>query len=203
MTEDSSNSLLINDLFWTFQGEGKFAGTRALFVRMPYCNLACAWCDTQFNSFKKWSEEEFSVFAASEKSRFAVITGGEPSMNKQTPRVIAALKKLGFYIAMETNGNFPIPEGVNFVTCSPKRDASPPYYVHADVWPRVSEFKYVVDRDFDFSILDRHDIRDKRRYSLSPEFGELTYNLNRIFEFIKENPRWRISLQTHKWMAIP
>ena len=78
------STLNINDAFWTFQGEGANAGKRALFVRMPFCNLACTWCDTEFNSFKRWSLNEFNDLATSEPSRFAVITGGEPMLNKHT-----------------------------------------------------------------------------------------------------------------------
>lgn len=191
----------INDLFWTFQGEGLHAGRRALFVRMPFCNLSCSWCDTSFNTFKKVTDQELAAFATSEKAKFAVITGGEPTMNKHTPGVIALLKQFGFEIAIETNGNFAIPDGIDFVTVSPKRDAN--YNVNIDAFTKASEFKYVVDEGFDFSLLSRHDVTDGRRYSLSPEFGNFQKSLARIYEFIKENPRWRISLQTHKWMQIP
>ncbi|MFI5342851.1 MAG: 7-carboxy-7-deazaguanine synthase QueE [Chlamydiales bacterium] len=193
----------LNDVFWTFQGEGFFAGTRALFVRMPYCNLACSWCDTTFNTFTKWSDKEFRDFASQESSRFAVITGGEPMMNKHTPEVVRILKGLGFYIACETNGNFPIVEGIHWVTCSPKRDSNPPYHVDDDLWQKVSEFKYVVDEGFDLSILDRHDPGIGVRLSLSPEFNNKEKSLPVIYDYIKKHPNWKISLQTHKWMNIP
>lgn len=193
--------LHINDLFHTFQGEGFHAGRRALFVRMPYCNLKCSWCDTSFNSYKKWTDGEFLSFAMQEKHRFAVITGGEPTMNKHTPRVIRLLKDSDYTLAIETNGCFPVPMGIDFITCSPKRDAK--YLIHPDTYDKVHEFKYVIDKDFDFRTLDRHNVHDGRRYSLSPEFGNWNESLSMIFEFIKKNPHWRISLQTHKWMSIP
>lgn len=193
--------LLINDVFWTFQGEGANAGRRALFVRMPYCNLHCSWCDTSFNSYKRWTEEEFVKFANQERAGFAVLTGGEPTMNKQLPRIIELLKKEHFVIAVESNGTFPVPAGIDFVTISPKRDAN--YAVDPDAWIKASEFKYVVDEGFDFNFAKRHNVDDGRRYSLSPEFNKMQESLLKIYEFIKENPGWRISLQTHKWMAIP
>lgn len=196
-------TLNLNDVFWTIQGEGFHSGRRALFVRMPYCNLSCAWCDTEFNSHKVWTVEEFKAFANQEESRFAVITGGEPMMNKHTKRVIEILKQLNFYIACETNGNFDILEGINFATCSPKSGSKQPYYINPDAEPKISEFKYVVDEQFNFDILKRHTVYDGRRYSLSPEFNDMEKSLKRIQEFIKENPGWRISLQTHKWMKIP
>lgn len=191
----------INDMFWTFQGEGANAGMRALFVRMPFCNLACSWCDTQFNTFKRWTRSELIDFAKQEKAKFAVITGGEPMMNKQVPTVVNALMDLGFFIATETNGCYPIWDGIHFVTVSPKRDAR--YLIHPNAEARAKEFKYVVDEGFDWNILRRHNTRDGRRYSLSPEFGRFDKSLAEIFDYIKENPEWRVSLQTHKWMKIP
>lgn len=195
--------LQLNDVFWTFQGEGRHAGRRALFVRMPYCNLKCSWCDTSFNSFKKWEEEAFRIFAQSEQARFAVITGGEPMMNKMTPRVVEILKELGFYIACETNGHYPIVPGIDFVTCSPKNEGPLPYLVHAEAFHEVSEFKYVVDDRFDFTTLDRHDTRDGKFYSLSPEFNKMSESVEKITAYIKEHPDWKMSLQTHKWLGIP
>ncbi len=191
----------LNDIFWTFQGEGANWGRRALFVRMPFCNLHCEWCDTSFNSFKKWTDEAFLEFANQEQCRFAVITGGEPSINKDTPKVITLLKQAGFYLAIETNGTFPVPYGIDFITVSPKSDAD--YHVDEDTWRRADEFKYVVDEGFDFAVLDKHDTENGKRYSLSPEFGNWEKSLARIYEYIKEHPQWRISLQTHKWLGIP
>lgn len=196
-----SQTLNLVDAFHTFQGEGFHAGRRALFVRMPFCNLKCSWCDTEFNKFKTWDVDKFEAFAISEPNRFAVITGGEPMMNKHTPIVVNILKNLGFEIACETNGTFPIVKGIDFVTCSPKRDAK--YEVHPDVWPLVDEFKYVVDAGFDLSILDRHDVNSPRRHSLSPEFNNMEASLKIIQQYIKENPKWKMSLQLHKWINIP
>lgn len=193
--------LHLNDLFWTLQGEGAHAGRRALFVRMPFCNLSCSWCDTNFNTQMKWAENDFVNFALKEPARFAVITGGEPMLHKDTPSVVRILKSLGFEIACETNGTYPIVDGIDWATCSPKKDID--YYVHPQAWDRVHEFKYVVDKQFDFGILARHRHDDHRRYSLSPEFNEMEANLEKIFDFIKEHPRWRLSLQTHKWIGLP
>lgn len=204
--------LNLNDVFWTFQGEGLHAGRRALFVRLPFCNLACDWCDTTFNTFKGWEEKDFEAFAASAAGRFAVITGGEPMLNKHTPAVIRILTALGFEIACETNGTAPIIDGIGFPTVSPKRYSQgirhraqfemEPYFIDPHAMLHAAEFKYVVDRYFDFSVLKRHDTKDGRRYSLSPEFNEFDANLHKIFSYIADHPDWRISLQTHKIMKV-
>lgn len=189
--------------FWTFQGEGANAGRRALFIRMPYCNLKCPWCDTEYNKWIPVSKEEIVSAMQQEPTKFAVLTGGEPTMNKQLPELIALLKENGFEIAVETNGTFPIPDGINFVTVSPKRDAE--FQIHADAALKCTELKLVVDKDFNFDIARAYESKEWSKYvrlSLSPEFNEMHINLERIEAFIKENPRWRISMQTHKWAGF-
>jgi len=197
--------LRINDVFWTIQGEGFNAGRRALFIRMPYCNYNCTWCDTSYNTYNEWQEYELIDYAVKEKARFAVLTGGEPLMNKQLPLIINILKNLGFEIAVETNGSFPRLEGIDFVTCSPKRFVQkglPEFFINPSLRYLVDEYKYVVDSEFDFSILDKHKT-DKCKLSLSPEFNEFDLNIKKILDYVKENPKWKISLQTHKWLKIP
>lgn len=200
-------TLKINDLFWTFQGEGRFSGHRALFIRLPFCNYDCPWCDTEFDSYKSWTLDDFKDFIQSEKSRFAVITGGEPLANKQLPQILALLKKEGFFIACETNGSFPAPPEIDFVTTSPKKYTKgkwEEYYIHPSLYSQTSEWKYVVDDLFDFQILDRHvEKKSPIVFSLSPEYTKMDQNLKRIQSYIQENPEWKISLQTHKWINIP
>lgn len=203
----SENQYQINDLFWTLQGEGHFTGRRALFIRLPYCNYDCPWCDTEYNSYKTWSEPQLEAFLLQEPARFAVITGGEPLFHKDLPQILNLLKKHGFYIACETNGSQKPPDEIDFVTTSPKRYTKgklPPYFVHSNIETKTSEWKYVVDSQFDFSILERHQpYRQGVYYSLSPEFTDFKKNTSRIISYIQENPIWRLSLQTHKWIGIP
>jgi len=200
-------NLFLNDVFWTIQGEGFHAGRRALFVRMPHCNLSCSWCDTTFDTHEKWTEEQLSDFSEREPSGFAVITGGEPTMHKHTPKVVEILKGDGFYVAVETNGTFKLPCDFDFVTCSPKRDAG--YAIHEETFNKVNEFKYVVDKNFDFSILERHQPHLQMNphptihHSLSPEFTDFDDNVEAIIEFMKHNFGWKLSLQTHKWIGVP
>jgi len=202
-----SKDLQINDLFWTLQGEGHFTGVRSLFIRLPFCNYNCPWCDTEYNSFKEVSEIEFKNFIIQEPARHAVITGGEPLLHKDLPRILKILKENDFYIACETNGSANAPKEIDFITCSPKtysKGKFEPYHVHPELYSRVSEWKYVVDKDFNFSILDRHkSYEPKICYSLSPEFSQMTENLQKILAYIKKKPHWRLSLQTHKWINIP
>lgn len=202
-------SLQINDIFWTLQGEGRWTGRRALFVRLPYCNYNCPWCDTQFDTYTPLSEADFESFALKETSRFAVITGGEPLAHKDLPRILKILKSHDFYITCETNGSFPAPPEIDFVTVSPKpysknKDLEK-YYIHPSLWAQAGEFKYVVDDNFDFKILDRHSpiCSENITLSLSPEFNKMKSNVEKIISYIQANPHWKLNLQTHKWINIP
>ena len=193
--------------YHTVQTEGRNAGRRALFLRLPFCNLNCSWCDTEFNTFLKITKTELIDLINVEKCRFAVITGGEPTMNKQLPELIKFLKSFGFEIAVETNGNFPVPANIDWVTVSPKEDSKNfndlgAYYIDDDAFAKASEFKYVVDDNFDLSILDKHQTGDGRFYYLSPEYNRMKESLEKIFDVMKKNSNWRLSLQTHKWMGI-
>ncbi|MCB0377936.1 MAG: 7-carboxy-7-deazaguanine synthase QueE [Bdellovibrionales bacterium] len=199
-------SIQLNEVFWTLQGEGRWTGHRALFVRFPFCNYDCPWCDTDYSSFEKWNEKNFVDMTRQEKAKLAVLTGGEPMAHKHLMDVIRLLKGEGFVIACETNGSLPVPKEVDWVTTSPKRYTQgkwEPYFIHPSVLNRTNEWKYVVDADFDFNILNRHHTKGSEQiFSLSPEYSEFEKNTHRILEFIKENPAWKLSLQTHKWLGI-
>lgn len=187
------------EYFWTYQGEGGNWGRRALFVRVPFCNLACSWCDTQFNKFENVEEQTLEEFALKEPSRFAVITGGEPSMSKETPKVISLLKKNGFTLAMESNGNFAIPDGIDWVTISPKQDAD--FFIHDDAFAKANEIKYVVDANFKKEFISEQVLQSDKTILLSPEFNELETNMNTIEVLMRYSNRFRLSLQTHKFIG--
>jgi len=200
-------SFQLVETFFTFQGEGHFAGSRALFVRMPFCNLACEWCDTDFNKFQKIDKNVFETFIQAEKCRLAVVTGGEPTFHKHTVHVVEMLKKHGYFVCVESNGTGPLEAYKQFdwITVSPKRQTvdkgMDAYHLTPGIEPWVDEYKYVVDDEFDFEILKRHD-NSLARLSLSPEWNKKEDNLKRIFEYIERNPQWKISLQSHKILGV-
>ena len=125
-------------------------------------------------------------------------------LNKHTPAVIGILKRLGYEIACETNGSAPILEGIDYATVSPKKYSKslPPYYISEHAMETASEFKYVIHDGFDFDMLLRHDTKDGRRYSLSPEFNTKERQMVKILNWIQIYPDWVISLQTHKWIGL-
>lgn len=145
---------------------------------------------------------DYESAAKGEPNRFAVITGGEPTVNKDLEKVISWLKQLDFEIAIESNGTFPIPFEIDFVTVSPKKEAD--YFIHPSNCQRIDDLKIVVDENFDWMIPGR--LAAMVNYStklwLSPEFGQLNEKVAEISEYISEDPRWRLNLQTHKFVGL-
>ncbi|MCB9072993.1 MAG: hypothetical protein H6623_05185 [Bdellovibrionaceae bacterium] len=93
-----SKSLQINDLFFGRYKEKARSGHRALFVRMPYCNYDCPWCDTEYDNYTPWNEEALIAFAKQESSRFAVLTGGETDSPQRHTSNYFFTKKEGFIL---------------------------------------------------------------------------------------------------------
>jgi 7-carboxy-7-deazaguanine synthase len=210
----------LNDFFYTVQGEGKNAGRAAWFIRMPHCNLGCPWCDTSYNSFEEHTESQILGQIEKTKCRFVVITGGEPSMNKEVPRLVELLKNRKIEIAMESNGQFVAPEKVDHLTISPKRWSTknpnakqprPPFWF--DHNNRPSEIKIVVDdpevliyasqiyNDWE-KFLYRFKEDSKPLFYLSPEWNQRDKMIPLIVQYVKENPQWKINLQTHKILDV-
>lgn len=214
MTE-TAQVIKLNDIFWTFQGEGKNSGRSALFIRLPFCNYSCPWCDTDYNSINyKLNREEFIEWLGRYPSNFAVVTGGEPTINPHYPIIISWLEREGFEIAIESNGSKFVEDNymVDLITISPKKAAprnlpefyvDPKYYEFAKQQPNRIEFKYVVEEGFDFKLIDN--LLAKKlgcRISLSPEFNIFDKSMEMLLGYIEKNPEVRYSLQTHKWANI-
>ena len=211
--EETARVINLNDIFWTFQGEGKHCGRSALFIRLPFCNYSCTWCDTDYNSINyKLTEEQFKDWLYKQTSKFAVVTGGEPTINKHFGLIISWLKKYNFEVAIETNGSKFVETNyfLDFITISPKKYAPrhlPEFYIDAEYlnyavkYPDKIEFKYVVEEGFDFKHIDQL-LSLNCRISLSPEFNIIDESMKRILEYCSANPKVRYSLQTHKWVNI-
>jgi len=203
-----SGPLQLNAVYWSIQGEGVHTGRSALFVKMPFCNLKCAWCDTDFSTWTDWTEQLLAQVAMQQVSRFAVLSGGEPTRHKHIWRVVSLLKGLGFTIAVESNGTCEsevIYALFDWVTISPKKDSErlglPQYYASKAALKMAHEFKYVMEKNFDVRVLNRHEIADGRRYFVVPEAEDFLNTKTLVLAWVAENPAWRISLQTHHLMG--
>lgn len=204
----------VKEIFYTLQGEGFHAGTPAVFCRFAGCNLwsgreedrataACQFCDTDFigtdgTKGGKYSAEDLADRIAAEwpgsrQHRFVVCTGGEPLLQLDKP-LIDALHQRGFKIAVETNGTQSVPDGIDWICVSPKAGA-PLRITHGH------ELKLVYPQaDLDPKIFESMDFQ---HFFVQPMDGpERNYNTHKAIAYCLENPRWRLSLQTHKITGI-
>ncbi len=179
----------INEIFYSLQGEGYFTGTAAVFLRMSGCNRTCSFCDTDHSSYRLLTAEEIVSEVSAFATRHIVITGGEPLLQLDT-QLTGLLKEAGFFIAVETNGTLPVPDGVDWVTCSPK---APPLAIN-----RIDELKIVYQQQDVEEIAAS--LPEAGHYYLQPCSGQ---NTPQTVAYILAHPRWRLSLQTHKLINIP
>ena len=192
----------INEIFYSLQGEGFHTGTPAVFVRFSGCNLHCAFCDTQHQTGERMATQAI----VDEINRYPnapliVLTGGEPSLFIDEAFVEELKQKTGKRIAIETNGTRPLPDNIDWVTLSPKTgfdggDSEP------CVLKQCDELK-VVYLGQDLTHYDH--IEAKHRF-LQPCFSEddaqCQINMKSCVDAVMNNPSWRLSLQTHRFLGI-
>lgn len=182
----------IAEIFHSLQGEGANTGRAAAFVRFAGCNLRCPFCDTDFSRYQEMSADDIVSAIARYPTRFVVLTGGEPTLQADKA-LTAALHAQGFTIAMESNGTRLPPEGIDWLTISPK---GPVAVRQAD------ELKLLFDGQHDPD--DRGIIATSR--CLQPlDTGDPSRNqaiTAQCIDYIKAHPQWRLSLQTHKLLGI-
>jgi 7-carboxy-7-deazaguanine synthase (Cx14CxxC type) len=206
-------SYAAKEIFYTLQGEGVHTGRAAVFCRFAGCNLwsgreqdrasaVCRFCDTDFvgvdgdggGSFASAEELAAAVAAKWPKSdagkRFVVCTGGEPLLQIDTA-LIDALHRENFIIAIETNGTIAVPEGIDWVCVSPKSGAEL-------VVTRGDELKVVYPQATDPRTYEHLNFE---HFFIQPMDGAKD-SLVASIRFCQENPRWRLSLQTHKLIGI-
>ncbi len=196
--------MVVNEIFYSIQGEGLNSGRAAIFIRLSKCNLSCSFCDTEFETGKKMSIEEIREEIKVYPSRFIIWTGGEPALQLKDES-ISYFKALGYEQAIETNGTRPMPKGLDYITCSPKPEALP--LLIKNFPDGVSEFRFPITEDSPMppaiSALPK-----AKAYLLSPVFVGKESNqlhrpsLNRCLEYVQQNPQWRLSLQLHKLIEI-
>lgn len=194
----------VNEIFYSIQGEGRNAGTPAVFVRFSGCNLKCPFCDTDFSFYTEMSEEEILDKINKYKCDFVVLTGGEPTL-QVTPKLLELLRKSGKYIAIETNGTREIDTKLyDWVTVSPKHK-----FVSAknQLSRLINEIKLVADLQCTQEwLIEVENNFHANYYYLQPcDTGNIKKNeeiTNHVLTLIKNNPRWKISIQLHKMLKV-
>lgn len=181
----------VNEIFYSLQAEGFYAGCPAVFVRLSGCNLKCPWCDTKYHNEGTWytkEELEKAVYdIIPSKEVFIVFTGGEPTLQLKEEEELFE----GFEKHIETNGTNPVPSWIDWVTVSPKSDIK---------IEKADEVKVVYEngRDEYLESLEDED------YLLFLQPLELNgkMNIQETVDFILKHPRYRLSLQFHKMIGV-
>lgn len=194
---------LVED-FYTIQGEGFHAGKPAYFIRLGGCDVGCRWCDAKYT----WNPRIFPptdvdvvVDRAKQCAAQAiVITGGEPLLYPLGV-LTSSLRDAGLEIFLETSGTHPFSGEFDWVCLSPKRQMPP----LAEAYGRAHELKVIIQREDDFAWAEENARKVGRycRLYLQPEWSVFESIMPAIVEYAKQNPKWSISTQTHKFMKIP
>lgn len=195
--------LPVMEHFYTLQGEGAYAGHAAYFIRLGGCDVGCHWCDVK----ESWDPnihpvmDAFTVAEiAAQYGKTVILTGGEPLMWNLKP-LTQRLKQLGCRIHIETSGAYPMSGELDWITLSPKKNALP----LEDIYPRTQELKVIVYNRHDLIFAQQQATKvgkDCRLY-LQAEWSKREKIYPLITAFAMENPRWAISVQTHKYLHIP
>lgn len=207
----------VKEIFYTLQGEGTHAGRPAVFCRFSGCNLwtgreedrsdaICKFCDTDFvgtngdggGKFKAADDLAKTINAlwpaSYPASKYVVFTGGEPLLQLDTA-LIDSMHAQGFEIAIETNGTIDVPQGVDWVCVSPKMGSVLKV-------AKGNELKVVIPQAG--QVLSDYEKLDFTHHLLQPMDGvDAADNTRLAIELVKNNPKWKLSIQTHKLLQIP
>lgn len=202
--EVSEVNLPLMEDFYTLQGEGAFQGNAAYFIRLGGCDVGCVWCDVK----ESWDASMHPVVSVSEivnrakasGCSLAVVTGGEPAHYK-LELLTKQLHDAKMRTHIETSGAYEITGSWDWVCLSPKKFKAPV----SSSFPLANELKVVVYNKSDFEWAEEHakKVSEVCELFLQPEWSKEKEMVPHIVEYIKSHPRWKISLQVHKYMNIP
>ncbi|MGB0186019.1 MAG: 7-carboxy-7-deazaguanine synthase QueE [Flavobacteriaceae bacterium] len=200
---DAGKMLPLMEAFYTIQGEGYHKGTAAYFIRIGGCDVGCHWCDVK----ESWDAKlhpptsiETIVDQAAEFSDTIVVTGGEPLMWDMNP-LTSLLKQKTLKTHIETSGAYPLTGEWDWICLSPKKRKLP----ISEVYSKANELKVIVYNKDDFKFAEEQAAKvtqDCILY-LQPEWSVREKVTPYIVEYVMKHPKWKISLQTHKYLNIP
>ena len=201
----------INEIFYSIQGEGCHTGVPSVFIRFSGCNLKCDFCDTPHNEGVQMTDEEIFIEVKKHDAAMIILTGGEPSLHIDEKFIEELKKETGLPIAIETNGTRPLPCGIDWITVSPKQGLTG----HTDE-KTLKEEVIRVERADELKVVDLgQDLEPYYKLGcVTPETVFLLQpcyvpdksvrenNTRRTIRRVLENPRWRLSLQTHRLIGV-
>ena len=189
--------------FYTIQGGGFHTGTAAYFIRIGGCDVGCHWCDVK----ESWNAELHPptkinqiVDNAAKYADTIVITGGEPLM-WDMGLLTSSLKEKNLKVHIETSGAYPLSGTWDWICLSPKKNKLPTETVYAN----ADELKVIIynKHDFIFAEEQAEKVNKNAKLFLQPEWSKKEEMTPLIVDYVMNNPKWRVSLQTHKYLNIP
>ena len=189
--------------FYTIQGEGYHNGSAAYFVRIGGCDVGCHWCDVKESwDAEKHPSTEISTIInnAKQYSDTIVVTGGEPLMWNMSP-LTAGLRNENLATHIETSGAYPLSGDWDWICLSPKKRMLP----LDDIYKVADELKVIVynQNDFVFAEEQAANVQPNCKLFLQPEWSKREQVMPMIVDYVLQHPKWKASLQTHKYMNIP
>ena len=200
---DTGNALPLMEAFYTLQGEGYHKGSAAYFIRIGGCDVGCHWCDVK----ESWDAERHPatpiasiVSEAKKYVNTVVVTGGEPLMWNMAP-LTQALKLNGCATHIETSGAYPLSGQWDWFCLSPKKNKLP----LEEAYARADELKVIVHNkdDFRFAEEQAKKVTQSCKLFLQPEWSKRDQMMPLMVDYVLQNPHWKVSLQTHKYLNIP
>lgn len=189
--------------FQTLQGEGFHTGKAAYFIRIGGCDVGCHWCDVKESwnaALHPATPTQKIVERAIPYAETVVITGGEPLTWNMEP-LTRSLKEAGKQIHLETSGAYPLSGHWDWICLSPKK-TKPPL---AEVYSRAQELKVVIYNFHDFQWAEEHaeKVGPDCALFLQPEWSKREKMMPHISAYVLAHPKWRMGLQSHKYMGLP
>jgi organic radical activating enzyme len=192
------------EAFYTIQGEGYYTGKPAFFIRLGGCDVGCSWCDTKFS----WNPDLHPLVEVNQiidiilesSPDTVVVTGGEP-LSYNLDLLCSELRKRNIKTFLETSGAYPLSGKWDWICLSPKKN-SPPV---GGIYSVSDELKVIIQTRDDFAWAEENamEVREECKLFLQPEWSKYEDIIPDIVEYVKEHPRWSVSLQAHKFMHIP
>jgi organic radical activating enzyme len=198
------SSLPVMEHFYTIQGEGYHQGKAAYFIRLGGCDVGCVWCDVK----ESWDAEKhpkMNIESLKQKvketpAEIVVITGGEPLMHN-LDELTKELQAAGLKTNIETSGAHPLSGSWDWICLSPKKFKAP----LSEITPLANELKIVVFNKTDFDWAEKYAalVSPGCKLYLQPEWDKAAEMTPLIVEYIKDHPKWELSLQIHKYIHVP
>lgn len=200
---DKGVMLPLMEEFYTIQGEGYYTGTAAYFIRVGGCDVGCHWCDVK----ESWNADlhpptaiEHIVTNAKKYAETVVVTGGEPLSWNMLP-LTTELKRQGLRIHIETSGAYEVTGEWDWFCLSPKKTKLPTQSAY-DI---ANELKIIIHNKHDFHFAEEQaaKVNFNTILFLQPEWSKKEEMTPLIVDYVMNHPKWRVSLQTHKYLNIP